>query len=274
MVIINQIKVLLGTINKKVKQKTAKINNTPVLVLGNQKSGTTAISTLLAKQAGLTIEWDLTITDIIDIYQGNLPLNSFIEKHRLSFSKDIIKDPNFTFIYSKLNKRFPQAKFVMVVRDPRDNIRSILDRLKLPGNQSILSLSEHIGAFYSKDGWKTVFDSSWMKLDGKNYIDKLAARWNKAVEVYFQNKEKIELIKYEDFMQNKEKAIENLGASLGLVKVNNIGGKIDEQFQPRGYRRDMEWSEFYSEENLEFIETRCMDAMEKLGYTNFRVLDK
>lgn len=47
------------------------------------------------------------------------------------------------FLYGPLRDRFPKAQFAMVLRDPRDNIRSICDGLSLPGDKSALDPSRY-----------------------------------------------------------------------------------------------------------------------------------
>lgn len=276
----DEIKSELGNIFKKIKKgvqsQLSTINDKPVFVLGNQKSGTTAIAVLLARYADMTVDWDPIFGEIADIYRGKITLDTFVKKNKLIFSKDVIKDPNFTFIYCKLLKRFPEARFVMVMRDPRDNIRSILDRFDFPGNEPQLTFSKYIHSFSEYNGnydaWRFIFDGSWMGLKGKNYIDMLAARWQKAASIYLNNKNRIELIKYENFVDNKERTIAKLAESLGLPKKKSISQKVHQQFQPRGHRRNMKWIEFFGSHNLNLIESRCVNAMKELGYTDLRLL--
>lgn len=261
------------------KRKLAHVNEAPFFVLGNQKSGTTAIAALLAERTGLSVTLDLTTQYsalVVDIYQGNASVDALIEPNRLEFSRDIIKDPNLTFLYPSLCQRFPDGHFIMVLRDPRDNIRSILDRLSLPGDEETLQLTHHRQSLSDYDGmfqaWRIVLDSSWMGLEGETYIEMLADRWKKATEVCLQNRERIALIRYEDFLEDKLAAINDLAARLGLPNKNEIEHKVDEQFQPQGQRRGMDWKEFFGERNLARIESRCRREMEALGYSDYRVI--
>ncbi|NEP45581.1 MAG: hypothetical protein F6K35_42755, partial [Okeania sp. SIO2H7] len=118
--------------------RTAKINPQPILVLGNQKSGTSAIAALLAEMTDLSVTIDLrkeipnpTYDKII---KGELTFSEFVQLNKLDFSRDIVKEPNLTLLDRELAEYFPNSDFVFVIRDPRDNIRSILNRLQLPGN--------------------------------------------------------------------------------------------------------------------------------------------
>jgi hypothetical protein len=111
------------------------VNERPVFVLGNQKSGTTAIAVLLGQHTGLSTSLGLTTQHsgrVVDIHRGNAPIDALVQENELEFSRDLIKDSNLTFLYRYLRDRFPEARFAMVVRDPRANVRSILDRLSIP----------------------------------------------------------------------------------------------------------------------------------------------
>jgi len=122
------------------------------------------------------------------------------------------------------------------------------------------------------EAWATVIDSSWMGIDADQYIEMLAARWQKAANIYLQNEENIELIRYEDFCADKVAAIEDLSTRLDLPRKNGIENEVDTQFQPRGSNRGVDWEEFFGAENLARIEARCVDEMRALGYEDFRTL--
>ena len=122
--------------------------------------------------------------------------------------------------------------------------------------------------------WELVVDGKWMGVEGENYIDQLAGRWNQAAHVYLEHQEDIELVRYEDFVQEKVATVDGLVSRLGENMRNRIEDKVDQQFQPRGKRRDVDWLLFYGESNLKRIERRCGRAMSAVGYGNYRILDK
>lgn len=189
----------------------------------------------------------------------------------------MIKIPNIAILYRKLRKEFPKARFGIVIRNPRGNIRSIIDRINIPGDRNRIWINEYWERFNEYDGmyeaWATVIDSSWMGIDADQYIEILAARWKKAASIYLQNAESIELIRYEDFCADKAKVIEGLSRRLDLPRKNGIENEVDTQFQPRGSNRGVDWEEFFGTENLTRIESRCVNEMRALGYENFHTLD-
>lgn len=213
----------------------SRVNPRPVLILGNQKSGTTAIAALLGHLTRLSTTLDLG-REIKDptydrVTRGELTFEQLIQRNKLDFSRRIVKEPHLTMFYAELLRCFPDAPIVFVVRDPRDNIRSILNRLNLPGNAG--RLSEEDGARI-KRVWHLVLDNRWLGIEGSDYIEQLAGRWRRAAEIYLANQQRMILVRYEDFLRDKPGIMQRLAESLGLKAVADISEMVDVQFQPRG----------------------------------------
>ncbi len=92
----------------------AKVNDKPIFILGNQKSGTTAIAALLARMAGLSVALDLrkeVHRPIIgNVKKGDVSFESFVNRNKLDLSKELIKSTDLTFylrsygiIFQRLN---------------------------------------------------------------------------------------------------------------------------------------------------------------------------
>lgn len=244
----------------------APANPNPIIILGNQKSGTSAISALLARATGLSLAIDLVgINEPVQtlLHTKELSFSEFVSNNGWDFSRDVVKEPALTFLYDELVRFFPGPKVVFVIRDPRENIRSILDRLCLPGDLDQLDGSWLRGM---KTGWRHVLDGRWLGLDGENYIDMLAQRWNLATDVYLNHTDRIILIRYEDFVADKEGEIAQLAMRLDLDPVRDITDKVDIQYQPRGCNRGVPWLDFFGADNLTRIETICTDRMRQFGY--------
>ncbi len=99
----------------------------------------------------------------------------------------------------------------MVIRDPRDNIRSILNRLKISGSLADIPAGER--ARLSR-AWELIIDGRWLGLDGGNYIEMLAQRWNYIADLYLANPDGMILVKYEDFSMNKIGKLHELASAL------------------------------------------------------------
>ncbi|HIK11901.1 MAG TPA: sulfotransferase [Oscillatoriaceae cyanobacterium M33_DOE_052] len=251
--------------------KFSRIHPAPVIILGNPKSGTSAIAALVGRAAGKTVIIDMfhlikepNFRELL--YSGEMPLRDLMERYKFYFSTEIIKETHLTFFYAQLAEYFPQAKFAIVVRDPRANIRSILNRLKIPGNLEVLPDS-YLDNFNSVEvkGWRLQLEGKLPDVPGANYIERMAHRWNIAADVYLQHPDKVVLMRYEDFMQDKVGTIGKLTRQLGWEPVNDISDRVDVQYQPRG-DRSIAWREFFGAENLRRIETICGDRMQQFNY--------
>ncbi|SMP63167.1 Sulfotransferase family protein [Desulfonatronum zhilinae] len=260
---------MLMKINIECRSVFVKINPSPIFIIGNQKSGTSAISALLASATGCTVsidlskEWLYKRKGYLLVKEGKWTFADFVERNKLDFSRDIVKEANLTLFYEDLVETFPQSKFVFIARDPRSNIRSILNRIKVPGHLESLERWDqkpHIAI-----GWEKVVNGAWLGLDGDNYISMLAQRWNLMSDVYIQNKNSIILSRYEDFLVDKIGEIKRIAGRLHLNPHYDISNKINIQYQPRGNREE-NLRLFYGIKNLERIEKICRNNMTLLGY--------
>lgn len=238
----------------------------PVIVLGNQKSGTSVVAHLLADAAGLSKTIDAPPfwrNRFRLLYYGDRTVEELVDAYSVYFDVDLVKEPMLTFAYDQVRERFPDADYVQVVRDPRDNIRSLLDRHDLPGDAERLPDS-HRERLEAKK--KTTIDADLWAEPGDHYIDVLAKRWNMAVDPIFEADQSPTVVRYEDFVEDKVGTIHDLADSLDLEIVEDISEKVDRSFQPRGQRRGRSYPEVFGEENLDRIERICGDRMVELGY--------
>jgi hypothetical protein len=240
-------------------------NDEAIIVLGNSKSGTTVIAALLAEYGDLSVTLDFwprlrRPETLASVHGGELSFDAFVRRFRADFSRDVVKDPHLTFLYPQLAQRFPRARFLMVVRDPRDNIRSILNRLELPGD-----LDELDPAAYRRMRplWEAILKSSWLDVPG-NYVERLAGRWAQAARVYLEHADAMELIRFEDFLADKQGTIAELAARLGIEPRGRIEDKLDRRFQPPG-DRSVDLRRFFGA-NLARLEAHCVGGALALGY--------
>ena len=106
-------------------------------------------------------------------------------------------------------ERFPDAKYVFIARDPRNNIRSLLDSRGLPGDRSALRNedTQHLSSS------RTLLNGEAWQISADNYIELLSRRWVRAIQgLHTLRKAPSDclLIKYEDFY------LKNTTASAGL----------------------------------------------------------
>ena len=252
----------LRTIGRAVAQANwlFRVHPSPVFVLGNYKAGTTAIGALLAKVAGVSFTYD-----VFYFVKKNpeIPLRDFVGHNRRWFSAQVNKAPEFTFMFDELRECFPSAKFIFIIRDPRDNVRSILNRLKIPGNLNALDRAMLDRVSGGGGGW--VFEDHLTGDRCEGYVDVLSQLWRRAATVYAANIDRMVLIRYEDFIADKANQIEQLAEAVGLKPAKDISDALDVQYQPAG-DHSVSWQDFFGTENLRRIDTRCAERMRLFGY--------
>jgi len=239
----------------------------PIIVLGNQKSGTTAIASLLAMYIGKTVTLDIPPLwfALEKLLVMKSELRSFARTYSLYFSRPVIKEPWLTFLVTELMEVFPRARYVLIVRDPRDNIRSILDRLDIRGD----TVTNPPELDQLPQGWREAFDRKLLGCDSIHYIDMLAHRWNSAAGIPQQQSRlpvSVNVFRYEDFVKDKQGSIADLAAALDEERGGDISAYLDKSFQPKGTRRHLSWEEFFGAANLKRIEGRCGKLMQVYGY--------
>lgn len=244
------------------------VNKSPIWVLGNQKCGTTAIATLIAEYGALSRSIDFGHSDydaaakLIEVNKNNLSVNEFIDHYRWYFSKDLIKEPHLTFLFDEFSKYIPNAKCVFVTRDPRDNIRSILNRVRLTGNKQEINIHKRSKILPI---WKHILTNEGLDIEKGSYIENLAHRWCLASDSFLKNREDMIMVRYEDFMTNKEQSITDLCKKHSINCEQEIASKVDIQYQPKGNSKVC-WTDFFGQQNLELIERICQSRMQQLGY--------
>ena len=236
-------------------------------MLGNQKSGTSAIASLLADFAGLSKTIDVQSLwgrEGHAIMRGERSLQAAVEADPEPFTAELVKEPMLSFFADQALELFPQAKAVFVVRDPRDNIRSLLNSRKLPGELEQLTprLLKSLGKRV------TVSPEVWGGA-GENYVGVLAHRWNLAADALLANRRRVRVARYEDFTADKLSFLGELAAELGLEQRADVSAKLEVQYQPRG-NREVTWLDFFGPDNLARIERICGERMAALGYDRSR----
>jgi hypothetical protein len=246
----------------------AQIYPNPIFIVGNQKTGSTAIAALLAKAAGmparLDIFYQIPYPAEKQLLEKTLSFPRFVHANKGLFSKPLIKEPGLIFHLDDLVSFFPDSKLVFLMRDPRDNIRSILNRLQLPGNQTDLTPQQFQNlptAF-----WKMVMEGYLYQSRGATYIETLALRWLRIVELYERHAGRMVRIQYEEFLKEKTACIHKLAKKLNLSVISDISSQVDIQYQSKG-DSSISAEQFFGEYNLAKIEQICRLKMQQYGYS-------
>jgi hypothetical protein len=243
--------------------RSATPNPRPLLVFGNQKSGTTAIASLLGSATGKRTTvgfagaWEPHIGRLV---RGETSMADFVRRNAWSFSFDIVKEPGLTFVAPELMDHFGVDRAVFILRHPYENIRSILDRMNLPGDLAAVD-PETIKVNRT---WRNVLNGRDLGLADDHYVATLARRWLRAAEIFHSERDRFVLIRYEDFVADKAGTIARLAESLGLAATHDISALIDIPFQRPGRPRDP--ALFFGRKNLARIDAICGPAAGALGY--------
>jgi hypothetical protein len=251
-------------IGERLRARLATPHPHPLFLFGNQKAGGTAIAGLLAAATGLRAALDLegtTAPRFARLMRGETTLEDFIAKNAWSFSAPIVKDGNLTFVADALMTHFGVTRAGFILRNPFDNIRSILDRLKLAGDLATLDTARaRVNAT-----WRTILSGADLGFAPDHYVSILAKRWQRAAEICEAGGEAFVRVRYEDFLADKRSEIERLARAFGLATPNDIAQLLDRDFQRRG-NPATDLRAFFGAENAKRIEEICGATAARLGY--------
>ena len=243
--------------------KKSKINTDAIVFLGNQKSGTSVISALFSEAANKELTLDFRVRRYIydDFYlvlNNNIGLNEFMQMHAYEFSKDVIKEPNLSLISKSVLDEYGRDRIVIIVRDPLDNVRSIMERLNLKNDATVGQL-DHVNFV-----WKIICSGLDLP-NGKpsnSVFDNLIERW---MHIYgMASSLGIRYVRYEDFIDDKVGFIERLCDGLGCNYENDIASKKDKQYQHKG--SGIKSIEFFSEAQMVKSRDKCAALLREYGY--------
>jgi len=251
-------------VRDEVAARLARPHRRPVFILGMQKSGTSAIAGLLGLRTGLPttidLERDWRGTTVDTAGRDAAAFDRFVRRNAVDFARPIVKEPNLTFLVDRLRERWPESALVFVVRDPAQTVRSILDRLDLPGDLDAFP-PDRLAAI--PPAWRVVLDNRWIGVHADHPIESLAGRWRVAAEIAMNAGEDTMLVRYEDFTANKADEIDRIALHLGLERRADITAALDRPFQPPGRPRAVE--EVFGS-NLERIRRVVAPVAAELGY--------
>lgn len=236
----------------------------PIIILGNQKSGTTAIASLLADYGNMAKTLDIPELWACEqgLHAGTISFRSFVESHPERFSTQVVKEPCLTFLFEQCFGVYPLSPYIFIIRHPVDNIRSILDRLKIPCDRDSVNLSD----YEMNETWSYVMNGKLLNIGHEHYIARLAMRWVAASEVFLKHKDKMLLVRYEDFIENKFACIQRIAEKMGIQEAGNIQPLLNIQYQPRGDNREAALAGLFGERNLRIIYDVCHRQMEQFQY--------
>ena len=243
------------------RNATAKPNPRFILITAHPRSGTTAVATLLAERCGLraftkTGRWTRADEDIVT---GHTTIQEIVARNRYAFSFDIMSAADAGCFLPAMAAALPEMRVVFFVRDPRDMICSVIERIN----------DYDVSTVQVKDPDYRYFKVDWLGIVEQDPIKKLALRWN-----YWLEKAKsvdgVVYRRYEDFLADKTAFIDKLAGELGLRLRGDISADVDRQMSKHG--RDVpirgagRWKKMLPAETARMIEETCGVGMNEFGY--------
>ena len=241
-------------------RRKTEVNTSPVIITGNQKTGTSAIAALLAKATGTmaTIDVFAKMGRVeYDVLDKKMAFREFRDAADTYFSSSIVKEPEFIFFMDQLLELYPTSNFVYIVRSPHENIRSIMNRLSPAKNSGEVEWSHIRKACRNAPLWELVFDSSRMPYKVGGVVETLAHRWVFAHEQLWKHSGRVVTVSYEGFKLNKVAVITSLANALDMPVKHSIEEFKDVQFQPAGHTSNK--VEFFCESDARLIDEICGD---------------
>lgn len=193
------------------------------------------------------------------IWRKELKWKDFVYAHRAFFRSKIIKEPSFTLLMPEVLEFYPTAKALFIVRHPLENIRSILNRLKIQPK------SKDWGYGAMPREWQNILTGLHVPNSGENYMENLSLRWLRCVELYERSKNRLQLVKYEAFNSDKASELKSICAALGLEVRKAVEPHCDTQFQPKG-QEVKDFKEFLGADNYSIVRKICSPAAKQFGY--------
>ncbi len=249
--------------------------NVEVVILGHQKGGTTAVASLLGKLSDNKVSIDpLYRVDlgkaekITRLVKNPKLIELYCLRYPSLFRQPIVKDPDLIYIYQAVKECYGNARFLFVVRDPRDVIRSICNRLALDGDDlnQVPAINE---MFNGNHHWELVLSGELPQRERSgqpsSLVSNLAYRWNMASKIYLEFSSEMIFLKYEDFLEDKERIVSETAKKLGLGCKKSIVDFIDVQYQSKG-NSHTDLYKFFGEKNLRLVEEICANYMCEFGY--------
>jgi|GEM_PF-1531031 len=173
-----------------------------------------------------------------------------------------------------LHHVFPDAQYIMLLRDPQENISSMIEGWGRPElcNTQLTPIIRHLRdatieswSYPAPPGWKDVV--SWA-------LPEICAwSWKQHIEYaldFFKNEEKAcEIVRYEDLIENNLETVCELAAKLGLVVTGSV---IDYLKNPPLSRTTVSAPQRYkwmtkNREAIVSVSPMIKDLAEKIGYT-------
>ncbi|TWU67587.1 sulfotransferase [Crateriforma conspicua] len=239
----------------------------PLLVFGNQKSGTSAIAALLGIATGKSVLIDLFHrfgARATPVLYGTTSLQQIWGQASPYLDREIIKEPEFIFFSDELRAIYADSLRLFITREPLSNFRSIYNRLGVDGYSTHLDKRKRHEIQKTCPLWLPVVEGPRPELRGGTILETLALRWKYAANLYLESQDQFTLVRYEDFVADRKGTIEHIATRLNLPIKNDITKASTVQFQPPG--KPTNTLRFFGDKHAKAAFEICQPEADTLGY--------
>ncbi len=271
----------------------------PVFVIGCSRSGTTiTYETLASAPQFLSFGWE--IPQFWNSLHGPLTNGWHSEAAGAADARAEHRDAALRFFYQRLgagwvldktcinvmrvpylHRLFPQAKFVFIQRDGRDNISSMMDGWRMGRTDGRFELSQFFGPFPEKvaidEGrfteWAFFLAPGWRQFNRASLEEACAFQWLSANRLALEAKASIPpaqwvQLRYEDIFERPVLMFQKAFARLDLPFTAEIEARCA-NLQPtsvvKGAPKQQKWKE-HNPEAIERILSMIRPLMLDMGY--------
>lgn len=237
--------------------ETLRSNNPRHLIFGVQKSGTSVIANTLAycSKQSLTMDhkslWPILETPKSERFK--FIVRQF-RRHPITLGSTFLKEPCMT-LCPEMFVQFGAEKYLLVIRNPLQTARSILDRLGVPIDAETIDLDSIPPA------WRGLFTHS---SNSETPFIRLIEYWRMCMENDFWSRPNAIIIQYEDFIRNPEDEVASILNRLNMTKKRPASHIINAQVQPLGANRERDVADMLPNDILQKALRISSDIYSKL----------
>ena len=228
----------------------------PIWIFGIQKAGTTVFAKTLAAATEQTSLMDTPL--MWGTWRpplGAADLGRIMRRNPITFSPQILKEPTATFYPDACLAQTTRKRHVLLLRNPANNIRSVMDRMGLNGKGKVPpGIQAQIHPVYK----------AYQRELGLPHPLALAHRWVLAHEHAAWEDPNIAVFTYEGFMSDTERALKAAADHVGLPITGDFQSTLNQQHQPAGKNRSRTPEAFFGPEVLEQIQSITRPAYNRL----------
>lgn len=255
----------------------------PVFVLGSPRSGTTYLGTLLSAVPGASYFFEPPILKYYSrlVYDGEVSTEEAGRFYRRVFRvlrlvapgmgpRVIEKNPNHTWIAETLAKAFPDARFVMIIRDGRDAALSLLEKPWHRADSAGSGKFEPGGYAYGPQPHFYIEPDRRDEYAATDDLTRCAWVWRRHTDEVLRLQEALPVgswhaLRYEDLLSSPD---ETLGELLAFLEVDTPAARrAVSEVASTGHRASIgRWRKRLTDDDLERVDREAGPLLRRLGY--------